>query len=153
MSSSTAEPDLRASHTSAHTLAIAVALPYDMVNAAAAEEEGDEGERPEAAPAADILGALRGGALALARSAAFLARCVAKVCSFTALSAGPVSQPGSLDIVGGEDGAGMGVAVVAAVVAAVSMVGLEATLGMDLGMVMNGTCTWSGWDDVVQSSE
>ena len=138
MSSSAAEPDLRASHTSAHTLAIAAALPYDMVNAAAAEEEGDEGdegERPEAAPAADILGALRGGALALARSAAFLARWVAKVCSLTALSAGPVSQPGSLVIVGGEDGAGMG----AAVVATVSVVGLEATLGMDLGMVMNGT--------------
>ena len=147
MSSSAAEPDLRASHTSAHTLAIAAALPYDMVNAAAAAaegDEGDEGERPEAAPAADILGALRGGALALARSAAFLARCVAKVCSFTALSAGPVSQPGSLVIVGGEGGAGMGVAVVAAVVAGVSMVGLEATLGMDLGMVMNGTCTWGG---------
>jgi hypothetical protein len=113
-----------------------------MVNAAAAEEEGDVGdvgERPEAAPAADILGALRGGALALARSAAFLARCVAKVCSFTALSAGPVSQPGSLVIVGGEDGAGMG----AAVVATVTVVGLEATLGMDLGMVMNGA--WDGW--------
>jgi hypothetical protein len=39
---------------------------------------------------------LRGGALPLARSAAFLARCVAKVCSWTALSARPVSQVGSV---------------------------------------------------------
>ena len=104
------------------------------MNAAAAEgeeEEEDEEERP--VEAADVPGALRGGALALARSAAFLARCVAKVCSFTALSAGPVSQAGSLIIVGGEDGAGTG----AAVVAMVAVVGWEATLGTDLGMVMN----------------
>ena len=119
-----------------------------MVNAAAAEEEeGDEEERPEAV--ADVPGALRGGALALARSVAFLARCVAKVCSFAALSAGPVSQVGSLVIVGGEDGAGTG----AAVVAVVAVVGLEATLGADLGMVMNGTGRGGGGDDDVQSSE
>ena len=143
MSSSGAEPDLRASHTSAHTLAIASTLPYDIVNAAAAEGDEEEDEERPVEAAADVPGALRGGALDLARSAAFLARCVAKVCSFTALSAGPVSQVGSLIIVGGEDGAGTGAAVVAAVVAAVTVVGLEATLGTDLGMVMNGT--WEGW--------
>lgn len=104
-------------------------------------------ERP--VEAADIApGALRGGALPLARSAAFLARCVAKVCSCAALSAGPVSQVGSLVIGGGEEGAGVGVGVgagtgAAVVVAVVVVVGLEAALETDLGMVMDGT--WLGW--------
>ena len=113
---------------------------------AAAEVDEDE-ERP--AEAADVAGALRGGALPLARSAAFLARCVAKVCSFAALSAGPVSQDGSLVIVGGEDGAGAGTGV-AVVVAVVVVVGLEATLGADLGMVMGGYLGGVGGGDDVQ---
>ena len=46
--------------------------------------------------------AFRGGALPLARSAAFLARCVAKVCSCDALKAIPVSQAGSL-VMGGRE--------------------------------------------------
>lgn len=46
-----------------------------MVNAAAAEEGGEVDEDKErAVDAADVPGALRGGALALARSAAFLVR-------------------------------------------------------------------------------
>lgn len=78
-------------------------------------------------------GVLRGGALDLARSWAFLARWVAKVCAFAALSAGPVSQVCSLvavavvDVGGGGDGAGAGAAAV---------VGLEAMLGVDFGIGM-----------------
>ncbi len=55
------------------------------------------------------------------------------MCSFAALSAGPVSQAGSLVViivvVGGGDMAGAGPAV-----AVVAVVGLEARLGADLGM-------------------
>jgi len=102
-----------------------------MANAAvAADEEEEEAERLMADAE---LGALRGGALALARSAAFLARWVAKVYSFAALSAVPVSQVSSLVVVvivtGDWDGAGTGVAVVAVA----TVVGLEARL-VDLGM-------------------
>src|SRR5712691_8966690 len=122
-----------------------------MVNAAAAAEVDEDEERPTV-EAADVAGALRGGALPLARSAAFLARCVAKVCSFAALSAGPVSQDGSLVIVGGEDGAGAGTGA-AVVVAVVVVVGLEATLGADLGMVMDGYLGGVGGDGGVQCSE
>jgi hypothetical protein len=76
-------------------------------------------------------GALRGGALDLARSWAFLARWVAKVCAFAALSDGPVSQAASLVVVvgGGGDGAGTAAATVA-----VAVVGLEAMVDFGIGM-------------------
>lgn len=67
---------LRASQTSAQRPVIAAARvgEEDRVEPAPAEAEAEEekveGERP-------LLGTLRGGIFALARSAAFLARCVA----------------------------------------------------------------------------
>jgi len=71
------------------------------------------------------------------------------VCSFAALSAGPVSQAGSLVvIVGGDVAAGAGAGPAVAVVA---VVGLEARLGADLGMLMNGN--WEDGVGDVQSSE
>jgi hypothetical protein len=118
-------------------LPIAAVLLYDIVNAAAVEEEGDKGDKGEhleAAPAVDILGALCGEALALAWLAAFLVCYVPKMCLFR-----PMSQLGLLVIIGGKDGAGMG----AVVVVAVTMVGLEGMLGTDLGIAINST--WDGW--------
>jgi len=93
-----------------------------------------------------LLGGLRGGALPLARSAAFLARCVAKVRSLAALKVMPASQAGSFVSAGapgaavGGDGVGAVVVLVVVVVVvvaavAVAVVGLEARLGAILGMV------------------
>jgi hypothetical protein len=120
-----------------------------MVNAAAAPDTDEEVERPPPPPEDDVPSALRGGALPLARSAAFFARCVAKVCSWAALSAGPVSQEGSLVVGGGEEGAGAGAGAGDGAGTGAVAVGLEATLEADLGMVMDGA--WEGWvgmDDV-----
>ena len=83
-SRSSAEIILRASQISAQMLVIAAMCVGEAEEAC--DDEDDEW------PDAD----LRGDALPLARSAAFLARCVAKVCSWTALSARPVSQVGSV---------------------------------------------------------
>ena len=81
---------LRTSHTSAHMLVIVVVVAIAAAAAGRAVEE--EERRPPPLPPPMLPGTLRGGALPLARSPAFLARCVAKVCSFAALSAELVSQ-------------------------------------------------------------
>jgi len=139
---------LRASHISAQMLVI-------VIVAAPAADPVCVGEKEEEVV---VLGALRGGALPLARSAAFLARCVAKVRSLAALKVTPASQAGSFvtagapgaDVGGGGVGAGAFlVVVVVGVVVAVE--GLEASLGAILGMVRDcvrvarDAGVWSGY--------
>jgi hypothetical protein len=92
---------LRASQISAHMLVISAVRAGDAPPDE--DEDGDEApvvveEEKERLPER----ALRGGALPLARSEAFLARCVAKVCSCDALKAIPISQAGSL-VTGGRE--------------------------------------------------
>src|SRR6266702_3920887 len=76
---------LRASQSSAQMFSMAAAVVRTV---------GDEGRAPPLPPRPDW-------DLPLARSAGFLARCVANRCSVAALSAGPVSQEGSLAAGGG----------------------------------------------------
>jgi hypothetical protein len=78
-----------------------------------------------------------------------LARCVAKVCSFAALSDGPVSQVGSLVTVvvaGGGDRAGTGAAAVAIVGLRVDFgIGMNGTQGEGRGRVTSDKMRYRGW--------